>query len=183
MLYSELIAVAEQDPQSVDFALLRQLYATSEDYRPTSHFTYSKLQGNTNTCKSFEEVEVFCRRILTSNPMDIEARMLLEFAYDQMEQHDLAAHHHAFISGMLDAIFASGNGQSLESAWHVLAIAEEYTVLSIQGLKMRQQTLMETDGRYYDVLACMPRRDPNAEVVELYFDITHPYLYLQNMLR
>lgn len=182
MLYSEYIAIAEKDPLSVDFTQLRQLYVESEDYRPTSHFTYSKLQGNTNTCKSFEEVEAFCKRVLASNPMDVEARMLLEFAYDQMEQYDLASHHHNFVGGMLDAIFASGDGKSIGTAWHVIAVAEEYTILSVMGLKMRQQSLAEIDGRYYDILTCVSRHDQGAANVEICFDITHPYRYLQNML-
>lgn len=182
MLYREYITTAENDPLSVDFALLRQLYVQSEDYRPTSHFTYSKLQGNTNACKSFEEVESFCKRVLTSNPMDIEARMLLEFAYDQMEQYDLASHHHGFVGGMLDAIFASGEGKTIETAWQVVAVAEEYTILSVMGLKMRQQSLVTVDSHHFDILTCVSRHDQSAAPMVVCFDITHPYLYLQNML-
>ena len=107
---------------------------------------------------------------------------MLDFAYSEMEQHDLAAQHHAFISGNLDAIWDSGNGKSFESAWVVVSVAEEYTLISIMGYKMQQQRLIEHAGRYYDVLDCVLRKDETAESVEFYFDITDPFSYLSKML-
>lgn len=180
--FRTLAAAAEQDPASADFPALRQAYIDSPDYRPTSHFSHAKLKGNTNHCADFDEVAIFCKKILADNPMDLEARMLLEFAYDQLEQHDLAANTHAFVGGMLDAIYHSGQGDSTETARSVVAVAEEYTILSVMGLKMIEQALIEQDGRYYDKMTCKPRGQAEADSIDLYFDITAPYTYLQNML-
>ncbi len=182
MNFVELIAVAEKDPQSVDFADLRYAYTQSEAYQPTNHFSYGRLQGATNQYQSFEEIEIVCKKILRDNPMDLEVRMLLEFAYDQMEQHDLAAHHHAFTMGMFNAIQATGDGKSLETAWEVVSVAEEYTMLSVMGLQMQQQALINRVDRHFDILTCVPRKNPGASPIELYFDITAPYTYLQRTL-
>jgi hypothetical protein len=180
--FRALAAAAEKDPTTADFPALRQAYINSDDYRPTSHFSHAKLKGNTNHCANFDEVAIFCQKILDDNPMDLEARMLLEFAYDQLEQHDLAANTHAFVGAMLDAIYHSGSGESLETARSVVAVAEEYTLLSVMGLKLIEQALIEENDRYYDKMICKPRGQAEADSIDLYFDITAPYTFLQNML-
>lgn len=180
MDFDELVKQVEDNPEEADFDALRRAYVASERYLPTAHYSYQKLKGNTNSAESFDEVVVFCQQRLDENPMDLEVRMMLDFAYEQLDQYDLAARHHAFVQGMLDAIYDSGDGKSLETAWHVVAVAEEYTVLSVLGLQLQEQALVEANGRYYDVLTCRSRRD--GEIVELYFDVTAPYLYLGTML-
>jgi hypothetical protein len=183
LTFEELAAAAERDPANADFAVLRAAYIASEAYQPTNHFSQHKLRGSTNKAQGFEDIVVFCRKLLEDNPMDLEARLLLEFAYDQLEQHDLAVKEHAFVSGMLDAIWDSGDGKSFETAWHVVSVAEEYTLLSIMGLEMQTQELFDHEGRWYDVLTCASPKQPDAGPVKLYFDITDPFNHLNEMLR
>lgn len=179
--FDELLAAAERDPASTDFAQLRRAYVVSPRYQPTTHFSQAKLQGMTNDVKDVDELALRCKKLADENPMDLEVRLILDFAYSEMEQHDLAAQQHAFINGNLEAIWASGDGKSFETAWVVVSVAEEYTLLSIMGYQMRQQSLMEHGGRWYDMLTCVPRKNPTAEPVEFYFDITDPFGYLSKM--
>lgn len=178
--FQELAAAAEENPHQTDFAALRRAYMESPQYQPTNHFSYGKLQGSTNACRDFEEVEIFCKKALRNNPMDLEVRMLLDFTYDQLEQYDLSSHHYTFISGMLEAIFMSGDGQSFETAWKLVAVAEEYTLLGIMGLTLQSQALAEHNGRFYDILVCTSNKNPDEAPVELYFDVTTPFLHLQH---
>ncbi|PJF44929.1 MAG: hypothetical protein CUN55_01460 [Phototrophicales bacterium] len=182
----EFLALAQaafENPEEADFVVLRQAYVESDIYEPTAHYSYHKLMGQTNSATSFEEVAQMCEHLLEANPMDLEVRMLLDYVYSQLEQHDLAAMHHAFVEGMLRAIFNSGDGRSIGSAWEVVAVAEEYTLLSVMGLRLQRQALVEEDGVFYDVLSVMPRTSDNeADILELYFDITAPFNYLRNNL-
>lgn len=180
--FLKLAQTARQNPVDTDFAALRQAYMASDIYRPTSHFSANKLMGNTNGLADFAEVVDFCEKILDSNPMDLEVWMLLAFASEKTEQTEVAKRAHTFVRGMLGALFATGDGQSVETAYQVVAVAEEYTVLSVQGLKNRGQELMQIDNHYFDVLTCQPRDGDADKVVKIYFDITTPFLYLQNML-
>lgn len=179
--FSTLIARAEQDPQQVDFVTLRRAYTESERYQPTRHFSYTKLQHATNSCKNFEEVAKLCEEMLGDNPMDLELRIMLDFAYHQLQADTMAAHHKAFINKMLDAIYQGGDGLSFQAAWKVVAIAEEYTLLGIMGFVLHHQTLAEHNGRFYDILTCHHRNAPEDERIELYFDATAPFFYLQNL--
>lgn len=174
------IKAAEKSPEACDFGALRRAYVESEDYAPTSHFSYHKLIGHTNSAQSFEEVVQFCEGIVERNPMDLEARMMLEFACERLEWFELAAKQHAFVEEMLKALFASGDGKSVESAWHVVSVAEEYTVLSVMSLKLLRQELLEIDGRFYDILSVQPSADPDKATFQLFFDVTDPLRFLQN---
>lgn len=180
--FLELVQAAFDDPENADFAALREAYVESDIYEPTAHFSYHKLIGQTNSAEDFDDVARFCERTLEANPMDLEVRMLLDYAYNQLEQHDLSARHHAFVVGMLQAIFNSGDGRSLENAWDVVAVSEEYTLLSVMGLRMERQSLVEEGGGFYDVLSVMPNNsEGNSTPLELYFNITSPFTYLRKM--
>lgn len=181
--FLELAQQARQNPADADFTALRQSYLVSDNYRPTSHFSANKLMGNTNGLTDFAEVIEFCEKILDSNSMDLEVWMLLAFAAEKTEQPDLAKRAHTFIRGMLDALFATGDGQSFETAYQVIAIVEEYTVFSVQGLKSRRQALAGVDERRFDVWTCQPRGAiEDEDMKEIYFDITAPFRYMQDTL-
>jgi hypothetical protein len=178
--YLTLADAAQTDPENTDFIALREAYCQSDFYRPTSHYSSGKLMGNTNSLGSFEEVAQFCENILQLNPMDLEVRILLEYAYEKLERHEDALRTRAFVKGMLNAIRTSGDGRTMATAWRVIAVAEEYTILSVMGLRSSQQALLTDNGRYYDCLTCA--RQGGEEMFDLYFDITTPFSYLQNML-
>ncbi len=180
--FLELARQARENPDAADFAALREAYLISDVYRPTSHFSANKLMGNTNGLDSFAEVVDFCEKVLDSNVMDLEVWMLLAFAAEKVDKMDIAERAHTFVRGMLNALFASGDGHSTETAYHVVAVAEEYTALSVQGLKAQGQELLFHEDRYYDVLICKPRQADTDDLVKIYFDITEAHLYLQNML-
>lgn len=180
--FRELATAAEKDPQQADFAALRAAYVNSNEYNPTKHFSYHKLIGSTNAAASMEDVVRFCENMLAANPMDLEVRMMLEYAFEQLEWFEFAGKQHAFVEGMLSALFNTGDGKSVESAWQVVAVAEEYTALSVMGLKMHSQQLLMADDRYIDVMTVGPRVESDDPLVQLHFDITAPYLHLQNML-
>ena len=179
--FREMVTNAEKDPQSANFAALREAYIDSDAYVPVKHFSYNKLIGQTNTATDFEDVVRFCERILEGNPMDLEVRMMLEFAYERLEWFEFAGKQHAFIEGMLEALFATGDGRSFDTAWQVVAVAEEYTALSVMGLKMLKQELVQLDDQYFDVLTVRARTDEDDEPLQLFFEITAPFLYLQNI--
>lgn len=181
--FHELARQAQENPSDADFVALREAYVASEHYRPTSHYSSGKLIGTTNGLDSFESVVEFCHNVLDQNPMDLEVRLLLEYTYEQLNDTKNVQRQHNFVKGMIEAIYASGDGTSVDSPLKVVSVAEEYTLLSLNGLKLRFQQLIEHDGRRFDVLTCTRRNDEDGPQVTLYFDITDPFAYLQNMMQ
>jgi hypothetical protein len=180
--YLDMARHARQQPQEVDFAVLRQLYIDSQLYRPNTHFTQSKLMGQTNSAGSFAEVAAMCEQMLDGNPMDLEVWIMLDFVYHRLEDKEKADLTGLFVQRMLEAIRASGDGQSIETAWQLIAFAEEYTFLNTMGLKVIEHEVIEKKGRFYDVVECIPNQDSNAEPRRFYFDITAPQRFLLDSL-
>jgi hypothetical protein len=180
--YLAMMSWAEENPEEADFVALREAYTVSDQYRPTSHFSTNKLIGNTNSLSTFEEIIAFCQDVLEHNPMDLEIRMMLHYALEKAGYKTEATHQQAFIRNMLSAIFSSGDGKSIGTAWKVVSVAEEYTVLSVLGYKAQGQRLMNQDGNWYDILTCVKRTEQDAPPVEIYFEINAPYEYLQTMM-
>ena len=54
MNFDELVAAAERDPATADFAQLRKAYVASPRYQPVRHFSQAKLQGMTNNVKDVD---------------------------------------------------------------------------------------------------------------------------------
>jgi hypothetical protein len=162
--YAELVRQAQENPSEADFVALREAYVASEAYQPTSHYSSNKLIGTTNGLDSYESVVEFCANVLEHNPMDLEVRLLLEYTYEQLGNVEKARLQHDFVKGMLTAIYASGDGKTFETALRVVAVAEEYTVISLNGLKLKLQQLVQHEGRSYDVLTCTRQNEKYAPI-------------------
>jgi len=81
---------------------------------------------------------------------------------EQSERHTAAAR------GLMKAIFASGDGKAPETAFVVISLAEEYSVIGLQGSKKLQQALINKDGHSYDLLTVASKSGGKEEV---YFNI------------
>ena len=81
---------------------------------------------------------------------------------------------------LVDAILASGDGRSYETAFHVINVHEEYTVLRILRLQPAGQSLREHNGSQFDVMeATAPGSDKK---IELFFNIDLPKQWLDRKL-
>lgn len=157
-----------KDPSTINFAELRQDYVASEAYRPLKHILQTKLKQITDAATSFEEVAETCRNILLTNPLDLEARMLIGSALEKCGEAQASEEHNRFAEHLLDAILATGDGKSFQSAFHLVAEAEAWTVMRTFGIRATSQERIRQDGRVYDVFdGKLDERD-----VKIYFDVT-----------
>ncbi|NJL93218.1 MAG: DUF4919 domain-containing protein [Anaerolineae bacterium] len=166
--FTSLVQTAEANPAAADFAALRAAYLTSEAYRPAKHIMQSKLMQITNAAPGFEQVSETCRRILSANPMDLEARRLYGLAQEELGNAAAAEQAYAFAEAMIDAILQTGDGKSIEGAWHVVAEAEIWTLFKIFGMRPSGQTRQAVGERIYDIFDGQIDDRP----VTMYFDVT-----------
>ena len=166
--FYELAHAAEADPAGANFAALRQAYVQSDAYRPYKHISQQKLMQITNSVADFQEVVNTCLNILQGNALDLEARMTLAIAYEKIGKSDEARKTHLFAEHMLDAILATGDGKSFESAFRLVADTEAWTVMRSFGIKARSHTRHRRDDGVFDVFE--GKIDDRA--VTVYFDVT-----------
>ena len=70
------------------------------------------------------------------------------------------------IEQIKDMILSTGDGSSLERAYKVTSVSDEYFILNSLGIKAVQQSLVENNDKSYDII-----RDSNSDRT-VYFDVT-----------
>ena len=177
MTFDNLLAAAQRDPSAADLHALRMAYTRSPDYRPYTHDTEhldalrAALRQN-----DLEAALEAVQHLLNYNYLDIEAHMSADYLYLRQDDADRSAYHRAFAKGLLDAILATGNGRSMESAFIVISVPEEYTVLKVLKLKPAQQALIQHKGHWFDMFDV---QHPDTGSFKLYFNIDLPHNWLQ----
>lgn len=73
------------------------------------------------------------------------------------------------VSALLNTIFSTGDGSSMESAIHVTHVPDEHTLMQLGGMSWENQSLHENEGQYYDRFELKENED---DIEELYFNIT-----------
>ncbi len=73
---------------------------------------------------------------------------------------------------LMQAITATGSGDSFDDPVLVMSVEDEYTYLAFHGLRMTKQSLHSQGGRSYDVLTCT---DAEGKERRVHFDITRPF--------
>ncbi len=74
---------------------------------------------------------------------------------------------------MIDSIRSSGDGKSIEKAWVVIKVHEEYVVLRVLGFNPSQQSLVQKDGHAYDVMKVKSTEDGTEQT--FYFNVDIPF--------
>lgn len=106
--------------------------------------------------------------LLDDNPFDISAIAIKAIAYLKLNDEDNHNFWDAKLSGILDAITSSGDGETPESAIYVICIEHEYEVLNRMGLEIEsvkhinnkvdylkvKENTDEVEGLYFNFEAC-----------------------------
>ena len=167
--YDTLVAKAATG-QDVDFGALREAYARSPNYEPYGSkippIAHEMNQAaNGGDC---QKAIGLAQTILEMNFTFSDAHFMV--AYCSKKAGDTAAEAKAsnIAVGLLKSIFASGDGKTPKTAFRVVTISEEYSVLKILRLRRSVQRLVSHEGHAYDVLDTKGSGD---QTVSLYFKI------------
>jgi len=182
MTYHDLLAAAQQNPSGADFHTLRMAYARSDAYAPYSHHVeVVEALRNALPAADFDAALDAIARMLEANYLDIEAHIAADYVHTRLDQPDRSAYHRGFAQGLLRAIFETGDGRDFSTAFIVLAISEEYTVLRLMGLRPGGQTLVEHEGHWFDVIDAAHAQTGAPATVYFNIDIPHTWLHIHGL--
>lgn len=174
--YFDLLAAAQGDPASADFHALRMAYAQSGQYRP-----YTQQKGLIAALDSALRAADLgaaldaATALLNANYLDIEAHMAAAYVYTMQEEAERAAYHQTFANGLIHAILDTGTGHDPGSAFIVLDIPEEYTIMRILGLEPSGQMLVNYQGQWIDRIDVRQRgAEPGAAALQIFFNVDLP---------
>lgn len=171
--YQALLNRLKNGDTSINFAELRLLFAQLPDYNP--YRTMDELQDKEDQMweayksGNYEEALQIGNSILETNYLRIMTHYIFSEIYGKLGDTEKQQFHEDVFFGLVDSIIKSGDGKSPETAMTVIEIKEEYDVLSVLGFEEDSQTLIEQDGKRFDVIAA--QNPETGETRDFYFNI------------
>jgi hypothetical protein len=181
--YDELVARAKAGDADVDYLALRNAYAESPNYDPYG----SKLRGLENEMldayrrADCAAVLAKAESIVAVDFVHLDAHLLAGLCQGKLGNDEAMRSERRIARGLIDSILHSGDGKSEETAFAVVQIAEEYSVLRVLGLRPSNQALVHAQGHSYDRFDAKSS-DTGQEVV-VFFNIDRPLAVLERELR
>jgi hypothetical protein len=168
--YKELVQQLRNGDLSVNFFDLRMKYAASPQYAPEEGSDKIRdMYGNLNA-KDYKGALDVANAVLQRQYVNIDAHIVASAAYEGLGDHKAAKLHHDIAAGLIRSILDSAKGTSIETAYKVISIQEEYAVMRVLGLRPGSQAYMANGKHTYDKMEMV---DPkNNSTVTLYFDVT-----------
>jgi len=108
--------------------------------------------------KAPEQAFSLAQRQLQINPLDIDANYLAEAAAQKLGRPAEEIRYHTLLMAMLHSISGGNNGKTTGSPWNAVSVAEEYQILRLVGLKVKQQALVIEHGHQFDAMTVEGRK-------------------------
>jgi hypothetical protein len=171
-----------QNPD-LDFSALRLVYSRTEAYNPYNGEEDKLIEAMwaAINASDFNQALELANQALVINAVSPRAHTGAYYACDGLGKKDEADFHRYAASGIIDSILASGDGKSPQTAYVVIAVPEEYVILSVLGVKVDVQQWDTIDGHNYDFFDVVDKETNEKSVV--YFNIDIPWNWLSEQLR
>lgn len=171
--YEVLLEKVKQKDPAVNFTELRLAFYESPNYNPYAPMmTYRPLNAALNQ-KNYEEVLKIADSVLAKNFVEINAHMAAQIAHQELGNADRAQFHKFMADGLLKSIKGNADGKSVDTAFEVISINEEYGLIRSLGVRPIKQALVENKGRSYDAITVVDPQTSQESVI--YFNIDRPF--------
>ena len=166
--YDLLLEKVKQKDPSVNFTELRLAFYGSPHYNPYAPMmTYRPMNAALNQ-KNYEEALRIAETVLAKNFVEINAHITAQIAYQETGNAERAQFHKFMVEGLLNSIKGKNDGKSVDTAYEVISINEEYGLIRSLGLRPIKQGLVQEKGHSYDAITVV---DPEGKESTLYFNI------------
>jgi hemerythrin len=165
---------------SIDFQRLRISYVDSPEHRQAKDTDDQKKRMiQAINAKDFTKALKNAEAVLDSDYSDMDAHFAEYIAYRETDDSKQAEFHRSVFDGLIKSILNSGDGKSEETAYVVASVPEEYVVLRVMGLQIRNQSLAHNGGHSYDVLEV--KEPKSGKTSTLYFNVDVSMNHLLNL--
>jgi len=170
--YEMLVAQLKSGNTAIDYRALRYARAELPGYNP-----YEALADPTKGdliramgTNDLTQVSTLSNQIIARDYTDIDAHAALAAVFERRGQRDQAAFELAVANGLLGSIRDSGDGMTPETAYVVIGVAEEYSLLGAMGVQVARQSLIQAARGPVDALEVV--NPANGERRTIYFDVS-----------
>lgn len=172
--YATLLASLKAGNTQIDYARLRLSYMDSPEYKKAKDTSDAeKAMLEALNAKDYTKALKEAETVLDSEYVNIDAHFVAFITNRELGAADKAEFHRAVFRGLIDSIRNSGDGLSMEKAWVVINVHEEYILLRALGYQPSEQSLLHKDGHSYDVMKVKNAKDGKEQT--FYFNVDIPF--------
>jgi hypothetical protein len=174
--YDALLAQLKNGFTDIDYGQLRAAYAATPGYDPYYRGGDDQKQL-TEALKASDCARVVsaANRLLDTNFTNITAHVYAASCARKLKDESSAQYHRKVAQGLLTSIARSGDGQSAQSAYVVVAVDEEYAFLSTAGYRVKGQSLVQYGPHECDAIEVV---DGSGAQKTVYFNVDRPWAWL-----
>jgi tetratricopeptide (TPR) repeat protein len=172
--YPRLVERFQKEPETLSLDAFFMAYYgqhTSKGYAPYADDIGRETRALVDQDR-YEEAMRVAEKHLRTHPVCLDALQAMAVSARHVEAPERARAHMLRYDGLLQAILASGSGDSADDPIVVLSIRDEYIILDYQDLERGRQSLLR-QGRY--TLDRMECTDEEGQERIVYFEISKPF--------
>ena len=157
------------EPDVSFFTKLRMDYSQRKDFEPRweSDPAHEAVVAAYDA-NDYKRVVTLSKVWLATCPVDANGHMMLATAAKDLGDLKTYMHHLFFAYGLMQSVMQSGDGLTPKTAFKVISVSEEYSVIFKSGADITNQSLV---GGPCDKMDC---KLPNGKAITLYFDVSIP---------
>jgi len=139
--YRRLVDRLVAADRTVDFTELRMAFTETPAYRGVMMAVYQPLWRTLNA-RDFEGAVRLADRVLQLNYVEPNAHMVAARAHRELGHEEQAEFHTFVADGLLRSITSIGDGKTVETAYHVIDVSEEYALFRSLSLTLKTQSIV-----------------------------------------
>jgi hypothetical protein len=156
-LYSQMVAQAEAG-EAVNFLALRMAYLKSPAFAAGRSASDQVLELRKEMFAAMKADDARTVRAKADETLklvyiDLEAHKARYQSCAALGDQACAARGKLIETGLLQSVVSGGDGRTCSTAWKVVTVDEEYFVMRMLEVELRQQALVDEDGHQCDRMA------------------------------
>lgn len=168
--YEDLLGKLKKGETGIDFKKLRFAFTETKNYSPYGNRSEDATRmSQLYREKNYKEALKSAEKVLETSYVDINAHFVAAISSNEIGNSEKAEFHKKVYLGLINSIISSKDGKSARTAFEVIYVPEEYSVLSYLGYQRGSQALVNENGSKFDVLTVT--NPQNNETLKLYFNI------------
>lgn len=183
--YPDLLKRIWADDTTLTVKHYKRLYYGSvfqDYYHPYGASDAKKEFSQIYSDKKHKEAIVKGKEVLRENPVDIEVTLKMIYSYLELKDTVSAKIYGHKYFGFLDVIYASGDGQTAQTAFVVISVDDEYRIVGDLGLNVRAQMLIDDcDLLIFEKRS--QRKVRKKKIKQLYFNVQMPLMSLSGTFK
>ncbi len=150
--YEKLLTKVKAGDKNVDFKAFRIAYSETDAYSP-----YGCKDGRSEMFKAlneknYKESVKLAEKVMETCYVEMNAHYVAAISHRELKNNEKSEFHKNIYLNLVKSIIGENDGRSAKTAWTVISVDEEYTVLFALGFQRTAQSLVKENGSQFDVL-------------------------------